>query len=252
MNHKVIGGILWVAVGIGLVSLYLSQQKSTERTAGTDSNKADSTVVLGDETTQSGKVVIPQKPMKLADFTLTNIHGEEFTKANVLGKPTVFAFIFSRCTGTCSEIMLQTKKLHDDLAEADVQFITVTMDPEFDTVEQLGKYADVYEPDHTRWHFLTGAKSEVDKVIREGFGLFVKEMFGEDVKPGFEFVHTDRVVLVNPEGYPVKTYRIRDDAQFALLRRVLEGKDDFPEPSTGEVTLQRENGDLENLSAGTP
>lgn len=252
MNLKVVGIFLWAAVAIGLFSLYQSRKKVGQEVAESSSPKGANTVVLGDDTTPTGRVVIPQKPMKLDNFSLTNIHGEEVTRADVVGQPAVFAFIFTRCSGTCPAIMLQTKKLHDTFAESDVRFFTVTMDPEFDTVEQLGKYADIYDPDHTRWQFLTGAKPEIDKLIREGFGLFVEEMFGEDVKPGFEFVHTDRVILVNAEGFPVKAYRILDDAQRALLRRVLEGKDKFPEPGSSKVTLTRANGDTEDLSANTP
>ena len=197
-------------------------------------------------------VSIPAPAMALAEFDLVNTQGEKVTRDDVLGKPAVFAFVFTRCTTTCPPIMMRTKELHDKLGDADVRFFTVTIDPEVDTVAHFGKFSEIYSPDPERWQFLTGSKETIHDMIANGFHQVVAEVFGEDRKPGAEFTHTNRVVLVNADGIPVETYLILNDGDRAKLLRVLQGKAPFPQPATGDeaVTLTRGDGTTENLSAG--
>ena len=240
MSQKAIGAVLWLAVIIAIVALYQTRKQVNEAAESAESESG------------AAEVIMPQKPMVLGDFELTNTRGETVTKADVLGKPAIFAFIFTRCTSTCPPIVMEMKKLHDKFADTDVRLFTVTIDPEFDTVEQLGKFADIYEPDLGRWQFLTGDKAAIHDMITSGFNLFVEELFGKEAKPGFEFAHTNRVVLIDAQGRPVKTYLILNEIDRAALYRVLRGKDPFPEPLTGQVTLRRGNGETENLSADKP
>lgn len=239
MKYKLIGVVLWTAV---LGALYLVYQDRQSKLAASDSD-------LG---MTPSNVSIPAPAMALAEFDLVNTQGEKVTRDDVLGKPAVFAFVFSRCTSTCPPIMMRTKELHDKLGDADVRFFTVTIDPEFDTVKHFAKFADTYSPDPERWQFLTGSKETIHDMISNGFRQVVAEVFGEDRKPGAEFTHTNRVVLVNADGIPVKTYLILNDGDRAKLLRVLQGKAPFPQPATGDeaVTLTRGDGTTENLSAG--
>jgi cytochrome oxidase Cu insertion factor (SCO1/SenC/PrrC family) len=197
-------------------------------------------------------VSIPAPAMALAEFDLVNVQGEKVTRDDVLGKPAVFAFVFSRCTSTCPPIMLETQRLHNKLADADVRFFTVTIDPEFDTVEHFGNFVDTYSPNPDRWQCLTGSKETIHNMIKHGFRQVVEEVFGKDRKPGAEFTHTNRVVLVNADGIPVETYLILNDGDRAKLLRVLQGKDPFPQPPTGteSVTITRGDGTTQDLSAG--
>ena len=247
MNHKFVGTVLWACVGCALLTTGLfgtgcARQPNSEQTQQSDEGPGGTTTVT-----------IPAPKMELAEFELTNTKGEPITKADVIGQPTVFSFVFSRCITTCRPITMEVKKLHDKLADSDVRFVSVTVDPDYDTVEQFGEFADVYAPDYERWQFLTGSKEAIYNMIREGFQLQVKEMFGEDAKPGFEVLHTNRVVLVNADGVPVQSYLILNDADRADLTRVLQGKKEFPQPPSGNegITMTR-GGEVEDLSAETP
>lgn len=249
MKLKVIGSVLWIAV---LVALWLTwaARKPTQKEG--ESAEAQSTDTVAPEEFSKATVSVPAPPMTLPDFRLTNTRGETITRDDLIGKPAVYSFVFSRCITTCRPITMEMKKLHDKFADADVQFVTITVDPEYDTVEGFGKFADIYDPDFDRWEFLTGSKEAIYGMIRDGFHLQVEEMFGADVKPGMEVAHTNRVVLINPEGIPVKTFLILNDGDRAKLTRILEGKADFPQPEDpNRVTLQRGDGESTELTSGS-
>lgn len=244
MNHRLVGAVLWICVGCALLTVVLLRGSGRRESGQPDDGKhADGK--HADETTT---VTIPTPAMTLSDFELTNTQGEPVRKEDITGQPTVFSFVFSRCISTCRPITMEMKKLHDKLGDTDTRFVSVTVDPDYDTVKQFGEFADIYAPEYDRWQFLTGSKEAIYNMIRGGFQLQVKEMFGADAKPGFEVLHTNRVVLVNPDGVPVKSYLILNDADRADLTRVLQGKKEFPQPPSGNeaITIQRD-GESETL-----
>ena len=51
----------------------------------------------------------------------------------------------------------------------------------------------------------------------------VKEMFGEDRKPGFEVLHSNYLLHIDAEGRVVGKYIGTNDAEVASLRRALQG-----------------------------
>jgi protein SCO1/2 len=55
------------------------------------------------------------------------------------------------------------KRLQDSFKKNDniVQFISISVDPEHDSVPQLRKFADRYNADHDTWWFVTGDKKEI-------------------------------------------------------------------------------------------
>ena len=61
------------------------------------------------------------------------------------------------------------QKLQNDLKnERDLRLVTVTVDPERDTVRVLHDYAGKRQADPERWFFLTGKKDDVYALIRDG------------------------------------------------------------------------------------
>lgn len=242
------GAILWSLVGLSLV-LMLRQQNNASDDARPGEGKSNASGDGGPRT-----LVLPRAAMTLADFELTNIRGEKVTKKDVLGHPTVYGFIFSRCITTCRPITAKMKELHDAVGDTDARFVSVTIDPEYDTVEQFGRFSEIYDPDPQRWQFLTGDKAAIHSMIEDGFQLVVQEMFGAERKPGQEFTHTNRVALVNAEGIPVRTYLILNDGDFADLKKVLQGRKPMPEPpgAMDEPAVVGPDGSREPLSSEGP
>ena len=76
-------------------------------------------------------------PAGIEEFSLTEAHGQTVTKADLLGKPWVACFIFTRCLGPCPVVSEQMQTIQNRLKGFDVRLVSFSVDPERDTPEVL-------------------------------------------------------------------------------------------------------------------
>lgn len=170
----------------------------------------------------------PWDPQVIGDFTLIDQDGNTVTAQDLRGKPWVASFIFTRCAGACPLLAKRIYDLNKALADVDVRFVTITVDPEHDTLDRMKAYADIYDARPPRWLFLTGDKDEIDRLIRHGFKVAAWEQFGTARMPGFEFAHSLRLIHVGPDGKVLGSYASGEEAEVLKLERVLAGKMETP------------------------
>jgi len=92
------------------------------------------------------------------------------------GKIVLISFIYTNCTDICPILMHNLSDVQASLGDRfgkDVFFVSISVDPEDDTPEELKKYAERYNA-KPGWTLLTGKKSDVDAVIKR-FGEFKDE-----------------------------------------------------------------------------
>ena len=222
----------------GTASVGESVQEPNETSIETDGDELDPLEV-------SQKTAIISFPSReLPDFTLAESVGQTVSLKDMAGKRWLANFIFTRCAGPCPMMTRDVSELHRQVKKSnpDFRFVTFTVDPEYDTVAVLKKYAETFRADHERWKFLTGSEDEILNLIRGGFMQYVQPNIGESRTPGFEVAHSNRAVLVNENGIPVGSFIMTIPADVAKLRRIIEGKEDFPEPGPG-LTFSVSSGD---------
>jgi len=83
----------------------------------------------------------------------------------------------------------------------DVRLVTFTVDPERDQPKELQTYAAAFQADSHRWLFLTGSKKEIHRLLIEDFKVAVVEKPDAQKKPGDEFDHSTRLVVVDQHGH---------------------------------------------------
>ncbi len=82
-----------------------------------------------------------------------------------------------------------------------VRSVTLTTDPEFDTPQVLKKYGDRFKAEPGHWWFLTGTKSEIAGLARDGLKLTaVEKNPGERDSDIDLFIHSTIFVLVDKHG----------------------------------------------------
>jgi protein SCO1/2 len=128
-------------------------------------------------------------------FQLVNQDGERFGSAQLMGKIWIADFIFTACPGPCPMISSRMSELQKPLEKTDVHLVSFTVDPERDTPEVLRGYAEKLHAQPKRWDFLTGPKSAIYDLSRNGFKLAASDS-EEDGIP----VHSTRMVLVDRHG----------------------------------------------------
>jgi cytochrome oxidase Cu insertion factor (SCO1/SenC/PrrC family) len=132
----------------------------------------------------------------LPSFELVNQDAQPFGTAQLAGKIWIADFIFTTCPGPCPIISTRMSELQKPLEKTDIHLVSFTVDPEKDTPGVLRAYAEKLHAQPARWDFLTGARSAIYSLARDGFKLAVSDDSGETEAP----VHTTRVVLVDRHG----------------------------------------------------
>lgn len=165
---------------------------------------------------------VPEPIRDAPAFTLTDDRGTSFSSEQLAGKPYVIDFIFTRCGGQCPRMTVQMRDLQEWLKRSkfDVNLVSVTVDPEYDTPEVLADYAQRFKADREKWRFLTGPREYTYPIIRDGFMLGVDENT-QNVPISEQFIHSDRFVLVDAEGKIRGFYPAQDEEEMLRLRRVI-------------------------------
>ena len=108
---------------------------------------------------------------QVPSFSLTNFDGSVITDQQLNDKISIVSFIFTQCDGACpimSENMSILQKRFS--ASDDVQFLSITTDPDYDTLDILKKFSSNYSNDDN-WFFLRGNLIEIIELSEKGFYL---------------------------------------------------------------------------------
>ncbi len=147
---------------------------------------------------------------QISDFALVAEDGKPFTEKNMAGKIWVADFIFTTCAGPCP---LMTQKMSDLAGQIpstpELHFVSVSVNPDYDTPEILKKYGEKYKADFSRWHFLTGRMQDIHRLATAEFKL------GSVDNPVF---HSDRFVLVDSSLRIRGYYDVQDPEGFEKLK----------------------------------
>lgn len=152
----------------------------------------------------------PELPVfgNLPAFSFTNSSGTTVTAADLRDKVAVINFFFTSCHGPCPTMTGELKRLQDRFSlKAPLVFMSVSVDPETDTVPKLAAYAERFQADLRRWHFVRGDLPDVIK-----FGGPDGLALNGTSEPN---LHTTRFVLVDKTGQ-VRGFFRSDDSQELL------------------------------------
>lgn len=128
---------------------------------------------------------------EVIDFSLTAHNGAAFSLADMHGKISIVDFIFTSCPMACPRMSTEMSELYHQFADAsDVQFVSISVDPENDTLERLQQYAGGYGVTDNRWVFLRGPIEDVAVLSEKGFSLGAE----------FPMNHSTKFVMVDPDG----------------------------------------------------
>jgi len=138
---------------------------------------------------------------QVANFSLTNQNSETISLDKLRGQIWIADVIFTRCPLQCIRMTKRMRELQEALPHDSIKLISATADPEFDTTGVLKNYANKYGADQARWSFLTGSRSEINRLVVESLKLVVYEKKPEEREvPADLFLHSTKFVLIDPQG----------------------------------------------------
>ncbi len=153
------------------------------------------------------------------NISFTNQLGQQVSLYDIKGKIIVMDFFFTRCPTFCPGMARAMKKLQDSFNKKDttfVQFISVSVDPIHDSVDQLRKFADKHKVNPDNWWLVTGNKTEIyDFALQE-----IKASIA-DAEVDTGFIHTQNFFVLDREKIVRGWYNAFDSiAQHKLVKDI--------------------------------
>lgn len=153
--------------------------------------------VLREDTHDRGKAVYREVGEKAPEFVLYNQDGQVVDAAHFRGQQIMLNFIYTRCpvANMCPAAtmkMMEAQKLARQAGVSDIQFLSVTLDPTYDTPGVLKEYAVARGIDTGNFSFLTGPEHAIQDLLLQ-FGV-IAEFDGGILK------HSLTTLLIDPAG----------------------------------------------------
>ena len=155
-------------------------------------------------------------PKPIDDFHLIDSQGRSFTRAALVGHPTLIYFGFTHCPDECPDTLAELVRVKRDAAVPGLQVILVTVDPERDTPAVLAGYLRQFDPSFLG---LTGNPAGLRRLAAAlGIGITRVNLPGG----GYDFDHTMAILLFDARAREVGVFTPPFDVrQLTLsLRRV--------------------------------
>lgn len=199
-NFTLLAILFVLACGFLTIAMIAGLRGFASRTAGPEiggviGTAGSSSMELEPSAENPPGAVIVDVPWKhlhhIDNFAMTNQDDEVFDTAQFSGKkPFLVSFFFASCPSICRDLNKQVARLNEQLKKEDVAFVTITVDPENDTPEVLGRYAEDFAATSPRWTFLTDKKYKIKQVGEQMFRVEVVDIAN----------HTDNIMLVDKWG----------------------------------------------------
>lgn len=128
-------------------------------------------------------------------FSFTNQDGKTITDKDLENQIYVASFFFASCKSVCP-------KLNEEMGRVQYAFkdyknfhiLSITVDPERDSVAALKAYAETMRADSSMWWFLTGNKDSIYSLARDGY-LVPAAMRTEEN----DFFHSQDILLIDKQ-----------------------------------------------------
>jgi protein SCO1/2 len=158
---------------------------------------ADQARALRQDTIIRGRSAYREVGEQIPRFALLDQEGRVIESVRFQGKQVMLNFIFSRCpVATMCPLsttkMMATQKLAREAGVKNLELVSITLDPAYDTPGVLKDYAAARGIDTANFSFLTGPESAIKDLLAQ-FGV-IAEFEGELLK------HTLTTLLIDENG----------------------------------------------------
>lgn len=148
---------------------------------------------------------------ELPEFTFQDQLEQPFGLKQMQGKLNVVGFMFTRCRSVCPVMSEVITELDDLYRHSDkVQFVSISVDPDYDSARVRREYIDDHGVAQERWHYLRAPIDTVSQLMEQGF------MLAAEALPGG---HPSHFILVDREGQIRGYYSYDDEKDINLLKQ---------------------------------
>jgi len=197
-NYSYIGiAFILLVFGIIFIPKIVNRIKQGDITR-TESRSKNLSLNEGTNTTPLSYLIINGEKKKVSSFSFINQNGKTITNEDYIGKVFLLEFFFTTCPTICPKMNQNLVSIQNSFPnQPDFGIASITINPNYDTVEVLKDYADQYGVKNPNWHFLTGDQGVIYELANSGFNLYAAQVNG--AAGGFE--HSGNFALIDKQGY---------------------------------------------------
>tara|TARA_R110000744_G_scaffold153168_1_gene267504 strand:- start:3952 stop:4626 length:675 start_codon:yes stop_codon:yes gene_type:complete len=152
---------------------------------------------------------------KITDFKLVNQLGDTLTQKSFENQIYITDFFFTSCPGICLKMTNNMTKVQEAfLNNPEVAILSHSVTPSIDSVSVLKTYAQKNGVIDSKWHLVTGDKTEIYNLGRNEY--FVENDLGipKDIN---DFLHTENILLIDKNKHIRGIYNGLNRASIAQL-----------------------------------
>ncbi len=154
-----------------------------------------------------------------ADFRLNDAGGKTYSLADFRGKVAIVFFGYTHCPEVCPTEMADLAQAMRQLGPdaKNVQVIFITLDPERDTPQVLGKFVPYFDPS------FIGLSGDAQATAQAAQSFGVNYQRHEEKNGSYTIDHSDGTYLIGKSGQPLwmSRYGQRTDWLVEDIRRLL-------------------------------
>ncbi|QKJ30023.1 SCO family protein [Mucilaginibacter mali] len=163
--------------------------------------------------TVDGKTVTDTVYQTIPAFKFVNQYGDSITNKNLNGMIYVADFFFTSCPSICPVMHRNMLNVYNEFKNvANFKILSHTIDPKYDSVAVMKKYADKLDISGQSWWFLQGKKEETYKLAESYLAHAA-----DDAKAPGGHIHDGYFLLIDKQKHIRGAYDGTDAAQVTKL-----------------------------------
>jgi len=157
------------------------------------------------------------------EWSLIDQYGKTFSSKYLNNHVVIMNLFFTRCGGICPKLINAMKRLQKKMfLYKPMHFVSITIDPDFDTYFVLYDYAKRNDILYDNWHFLTGKKSQIFYIVTENMHIYMsnKQQINKFNK-NYDINHFNKLILLDRHG-DIRDFFTIEDYMLAALERAVK------------------------------
>jgi protein SCO1/2 len=131
-------------------------------------------------------------------FEFVNQDGNKITRDDLLGHVYITDFFFATCPTICPKMTTNMSYIQEKFKDnKNLRFLSITVNPEHDSVSVLKEYAEKVHADTKSWDFVTGNKDSIYDIAFNGFFVSAQR---DSIAPG-GFLHSGMLILIDKNAH---------------------------------------------------
>ncbi len=159
-------------------------------------------------------------------YLLHNQDGDKVTNEDYRGQLSLYSFTYTNCDGNCSQPLEDILKIQAFMEEnvppdVTISHITISLDPERDTPEQIKATLSKYDisDDNVDWQFISGDPLITKYAVGSGFGFYYNAS-EPDENGDYDVTFQPRYFLLDGWGIIRTHYGVSAPSTEILLRDI--------------------------------